>query len=270
MERHPTTPPSVLVFAGVDSTGGAGIQADIEAIASMGAHATPVITATTVQDTHEVRRCTLADPIALIEQTRAVLEDMPVAGCKIGLVPDAKVIAAIHSILTDYPDLPVVLDPVLASGSGNELLDDEAADALRVLLVPLATVVTPNSREVRSLAPEADNPDASAQALMSMGAEYVLVTGTHEDTAQVTNVLYGNRRRLESFNWERLPHSYHGSGCTLASAIAALLSQGIQPLAAVHKAQQYTWRTLRHGYRAGTGQLMPDRFFWTRDKEGET
>lgn len=259
--------PAVMTFAGNDPTGGAGIQADIEAIASMGCQAAPVITALTVQDTRNVMRFEPVNPTLLIEQARAVLEDMPVACFKLGMLGSVENVEAIHTILHDYTDIPVVLDPVLRAGGGSELADVELIDAMTELLFPLTTVLTPNSTEARRLAPEADTLDACGQELLAAGCELVLITGTHENTTSVDNILYGHMRRLETFSWERLPHSYHGSGCTLAAAIAGLLAQGLEPFTAIHEAQEYTWETLRHGYRIGMGQFLPNRLFWARAED---
>jgi len=259
--------PVVMCFAGLDSTGGAGVQADIEAIASMGCHAAPVVTALTVQDTQQVMEYTPVDAGILIAQARAVLEDIPVAAIKIGMLGDVPVIEAIHTLLTDYPNIPVVLDPVLAGGGGGELSNDLVIEAIIRLLLPQTTVLTPNSIEARALAPEADTLDACGQELLDKGCEFVLLTGTHEEAEHVENRLFGNRRLLETFTWERLPHSYHGSGCTLAAAIAGLLAQGLEPFTAIHEAQEYTWEALRNGYRVGMGQLLPNRLFWARGEE---
>lgn len=254
--------PTVMVFAGTDPSGGAGMQADIETLVSMGCHATPVITAITVQDTVDVYRYHALDPSLVIEQARAVLEDIPVAAVKIGMLGSVEVVEVIHTLLVDYPNLPVVLDPVLASGGGGQLSDDDVQDAMVNLLFPLATFVTPNSHEARAFAPEADSLEACAQEILEHGCEYVLITGTHENTPTVINSLYSERRLIESYQWERLPSSYHGSGCTLAVAIAGLLSQGLDPMSAVREAQEYTWEALKHGYRIGMGQHIPNRLFW--------
>lgn len=261
--------PVVMSLAGNDPTGGAGLQADIEAIASMGCQAAPVVTALTVQDTSNVM---LVEPVSsnmVIEQARAVLEDMPVRSIKLGLLGSVENVEAIHTLLTDYPKIPVVLDPVLRAGGGTPLADEELQEAMINLLFPLTTVLTPNSEEARQLAHEADTLDACAQELLASGCELVLVTGTHENTVTVDNILYGNRRRLETFTWERLPHSYHGSGCTLSAAIAGLLAQGLEPFTAIHEAQEYTWEALKHGYRAGMGQHLPNRLFWARSEEDD-
>lgn len=259
--------PVVMTFAGSDPTGGAGIQADIEAIASMGCHAAPVITALTVQDTRNVVRFEEVKATVVIEQARAVLEDMPVDAFKLGMLGSVENIEAIHTILKDYPDVPVVCDPIVAAGGGTTLSDAAVRAAMRELLFPLTTVLTPNSQEARLMAPGADTLDACAQELLSTGCEFVLITGAHENRPTVDNQLYGNMRHLETFTWERLPNSYHGSGCTLAAAIAGLLAQGIEAFVAIHEAQEYTWESLRHGYRLGMGQYHPNRFFWARGEE---
>ncbi|KPK40448.1 MAG: phosphomethylpyrimidine kinase [Gammaproteobacteria bacterium SG8_47] len=259
--------PVVLVFAGLDPTGGAGLQADIEAIASMGCHAAPIATALTVQDTHDLHRYASTDPGLLIDQARAVLEDMPVHAIKVGMLGSAATVEAIQSLLADYAQIPVVLDPVLAAGGGHHVADAALVEALLEMLVPQVTVLTPNSSEARVLAPQAATLDQCAQALLSTGCEFVLITGTHEQTEAVENKLYGEMQLLETYSWPRLPLSYHGSGCTLAAAIAGLLAQGVEPLPAIYEAQEYTWEALSQGYRLGTGQLIPNRLFWARGEE---
>jgi len=263
------TLPVVMCFSGLDSTGGAGVQADIEAIISMGAHPAPIVTALTVQDTARLSRYQATDPILAMEQARAVLEDMPVHAIKIGMLGSIEQIEMLETLLQDYPRIPVILDPVLAAGGGGQLIEDDAEAALTELLLPHTTIVTPNSVEARILAPEADTLDACAQELMSFGCDYVLITGAHENTAQVENRLYSNHRLMEVFSWERLPHSYHGSGCTLAASIAALLANGMEPFTAINEAQEYTWQALNHAFRLGMGQMIPNRLFWARETEAE-
>jgi len=257
--------PVIMTFAGNDPTGGAGIQADIESIASMGGHAATVITALTIQDTQNVLGYMPVDLTTITEQARAVLEDMPVSAIKIGMLGSIEAVEVIHSILLDYPSLPVVFDPILSSGGGEELADEEIQQAMLSLLAPLSTVMTPNSLEARILCSEADNLDACAHELMDFGSEYVLITGTHENTEKVINTFYGNSRILDTYTWERLPQTYHGSGCTLSSSIAALLAQGIDPLSAVHEAQEFTWQALKNARRLGMGQYLPNRYFWAQN-----
>jgi hydroxymethylpyrimidine/phosphomethylpyrimidine kinase len=262
MPDEQTQVPIALVLAGLDPTGGAGIQADIEAVASMGSHAAPVLTAITVQDTINVVGYTPVGAGLVIQQARAVLEDIPVAAIKIGMTGSVEVIEAIHTLLVDYPQLPVVFDPVLVAGGGGRLADEAVIAAMKTLLLPQVTIVTPNTQEARALAPEADTLDACAMALLAQGVQYVLITGGHGNTVDVVNVLYGNNRILERYEWKRLAGDYHGSGCTLTAALTGLLAQGVEPFTAVHKAQEYTWQTLKHGYRIGMGQSIPRRLFW--------
>ena len=261
------TLPVVMCFSGLDPTGGAGIQADIEAISSMGAHPVPIVTAQTVQNTQDIIRFESTDPMLLVEQARAILEDMEVSAFKLGMLGDTSIIEAVHSILNDYPDHPVLFDPVLAAGGGNELADEDSIQAMRSLILPLTKILTPNSIEARKLAPTADTLAACASALQDDGCEFVLITGTHEKDEDVINTLYNNHRVMETFHWERLEHEYHGSGCTLAASIAGLLAHGLEPFTAINEAQNYTWQSLEAAYPLGKGQWMPNRFFWARDDE---
>lgn len=255
-------PPVVLVFAGTDPTGGAGLSADILTLASLGCHGAGVVTAVTAQDTTGIKQFSCVEIELVIGQARAVLEDMPVAAFKIGMLGSSAVAVAVASIVEDYPDIPLIVDPVQSSGRGDALAENLLDGALRSLIIPQATLITPNSLEARALAPGADTLDACAQELMSLGSEFVLVTGTHENTPQVIHRLYGNMRLLETFVFERLPGSYHGSGCTLASACAASLAHGLDPINAVGEALQYSWETLKHAFRIGMGQPLPNRLYW--------
>ena len=262
-------PPIVLSFAGTDPTGGAGIQADLLTLSSMGCHALTVVTAITVQDTAGVEDVLPIDADWVSDQARVLLEDMPVAAFKIGMVGSVENCAAIAEVVSDYPDVPLILDPVLASGRGDEMATEDMIEAMRELLIPQATIVTPNSLEARRLADDGRDEERSledcARRILEMGCEYVLITGTHENTLQVVNTLYGQQGVIRSDSWQRLPGSYHGSGCTLASAIAATLANGLDIPEAVREAQEYTWQTLNAGFRPGMGQHIPDRFFWARE-----
>ena len=271
--------PIVLAFSGADPTGGAGLQADVLTLASLGCHPLSVVTAITVQDTTGVEGVLSIDAGWVADQARALLEDMPVAAFKLGMTGSVEVIAAIAEVIADYPEIPVVLDPVLASGRGDQFADEEMIAAMIGLLLPQTTLLTPNSLEARRLAQELPGagdesrpgPDLAecARRLIDAGCEYVLVTGTHEGTPQVTNTLYGSHGAVRADRWERLPGSFHGSGCTLASAIAAHLANGVDVAAAVMGAQEYTWRTLAAGFRPGMGQFIPDRLFWSREEDDE-
>lgn len=266
-------PPIVLTFAASDPSGGAGIQADILTLTSMGCHALSVLTAITVQDTVGVEDYLPIDAEWVADQARSVLEDMPVAAFKIGMLGSMEAIAAIAAIVADYPDVPLVLDPVLTSGRGDDLASEDMRAALVDMLLPQTTIITPNSVEARNLAQDDFDEgaeytlDECAQRLIEMGCEYVLITGTHENTPQVINTLYSADGVLRRDAWNRLPGSYHGSGCTLASAIAATLAHGMSLPEAVREAQEFTFEALRAGFRPGMGQYIPDRLFWAREGE---
>mgnify|MGYP005723593867 CR=1 FL=1 len=255
-------PPIVLVFAGHDPTGGAGIQADIETLASLGCHACSVITALTAQDTHDVKDFVPVSETFLVEQARAVLEDMPIAAIKIGMTASVEIIEAIHTLLQDYPDIPVIFDPVMAAGGGGSLAKQNLIEAFNTLLIPIATIITPNTIEAKQLCSDADTLDACAQQLMAQGCEYVLISGGHESSSQIINRLWGYRKFLVEYAQTRLNHSYHGSGCTLASAIAGYVAHGASMESAVRDAQNYTAKALANGRRLGMGQLIPDRLSW--------
>lgn len=274
----PDSPPIVLVFAATDPSGGAGLQADILTLSSMGCHPLSVVTAVTIQDTMGVEDILPIDAEWVADQARCVLEDMPVTVFKIGLLGSVEAIAAIAEVVSDYPDVPLVLDPVLASGRGDELATEDMISAMRELLIPQTTLITPNSLEARRLVrdesdenDEQEDPDLGecARRLLALGCEYVLVTGAHENTPQVTNTLYDQQGLVRTDAWQRLPGTYHGSGCTLASAVAATIANGLGIPEAVRDAQEYTWQTLKYAYRTGMGQLVPDRLFWAREGDQE-
>lgn len=269
-------PPAVMTFAATDPSSGAGLQADVLTLASIGCYPLSVVTALTVQDTLGVDNVMVFDADWVNEQARTILEDMQVSAFKLGMLGSVENIAVIAEIMADYPDTPLLIDPILSSGRGDELANDEMQAAMMDLLFPQATLITPNSLEARRLAfsdesEEIENTslDESAQRLIDMGCEYVLITGTHERTQDVVNTLYGENGLIRVYTWERLPGSYHGSGCTLTSAIAACIAHGLTMEEAVAEAQEYTWQTLKNAFRPGMGQYIPDRMFWAREEEDE-
>ncbi len=272
MSPSAPTLPAVLTFAASDPTSGAGLQADLLALASMGCYPLSVVTAITVQDTAGVESFLAIDPDWVADQARCILEDMPVAAFKMGMLGSTEIVTVVAEVVSDYPDVPLVLDPVLTSGRGDEFAGENMLSAIRELLVPQSTVVTPNIPELRRLAGEDDNEEADlgecAQSLLDSGCEYVLVTGTHGSTADVINTLYHRGGILRSDKWQRLPGSYHGSGCTLAAALSANLARGLEIGEAAYEAQEYTWQALSHAFRPGMGQYLPDRLFWARESEG--
>lgn len=266
-------PPIVLVFSATDPSSGAGLQADVLTLASMGCHPLSAVTAITIQDTVGVEDVYPLDAEWVADQARAVLEDMPVAAFKLGLLGSTEAIAAIAEVVADYPDIPLVFDPVIASGRGDELSNEDMISAMREMIIPQATLITPNIMEARRLAldesDDNDNPDMAecARRLIASGCEYVLITGTHDNTPKVINTLYDVNGVVRTDEWPRLPGTFHGSGCTLASACAATIAQGLDIPEAVKEAQEFTWQSLKYGFRAGMGQSIPDRLFWAREEE---
>ena len=258
--------PTVMCFSGLDPTGGAGIQADIETLFSLGCHAVPIVTALTAQNTQNALSIHSTSAALIVQQARAVLEDMPVHCFKIGLVGAMETVEAIHSILKDYEYIPVVLDPIVAAGGGYQFSDTEALSAIRSLLIPLTTVLTPNTDEIKQLAPKADSLDACANELIKAGCQHVLLTGTHAQTESVENRLYTSHQEVTLHDWPRLPDSYHGSGCTLAAAIAGYLAHKLTLRDAIQQAQRFTWEALSHGTRMGFGQHIPNRSYWNKQQ----
>lgn len=251
--------PVVLCLSGHDPSGGAGLQADIEALLAQGCHAAAAVTALTVQDTVNVSDFRVLDREWVMAQANAVFNDSSVAAVKLGMLGSLEMVDTVAQLLTAHPDLPVVCDPVLRAGGGGRLGKDEVGYAMRERLLSLSTIATPNLPEARILAelPEG-TADECAQKLLPF-CENLLITGGHGDEQQVHNRLYTRSGQTHTFICQRLPGSYHGSGCTLASALAGRLAQGEALVSAVQTALDYTWRTLRDAEQLGKGQFVPRR-----------
>ena len=251
----PGSLPAVLVFAGVDPSGGAGIAADILAIAAQGAHALPVITALTVQDNDRVFGVEPVAPELLRRQAQALIDKVAIHAVKIGIpgsCANATVIAQLIGQLRQaHPGLPVVLDPVLASGHGDVLNRDDAVLALAPLL-PVTTVIVPNGPEALAL--------GGAENMLAQGCQNVLVTGGHGEGETIINRWFDRAGGARAWRWQRLPGEFHGSGCTLASAIAARLALGQALPEALDLGQSYCHAALAGAYAIAPGQLMPQRF----------
>ncbi|MFZ5756270.1 MAG: bifunctional hydroxymethylpyrimidine kinase/phosphomethylpyrimidine kinase [Pseudomonadota bacterium] len=258
--EHPEKKPVVLVIAGHDPVGGAGMQADIEAVAALGGHAATAVTALTVQDTRNVSDFTVTAPSLLRAQLDAILGDLSPSAVKIGMIGSGDNAREIVRALRRIPQVPVVLDPVLVAGGGGSLALDDLQRVLIDELLPLSAVTTPNGPEARTLAGLQDL-DACARVLMRNGAKHVLVTGGHEPGPEVVTRLYGPQGEIAAHAWPRLPGNYHGSGCTLAAATAALLAHGNDVETSARAALDYTWHTLENAQRPGHGQAIPGRFY---------
>jgi hydroxymethylpyrimidine/phosphomethylpyrimidine kinase len=248
----------LLTIAGSDSGGGAGIQADLKAFARCGAHGMSAITAITAQNTVAVTGVYPLPPELIVEQVRAVAEDIGVDAVKIGMLGTSETIEAVNEALDLVGDVPVVLDPVMVAESGARLLDEEAAEALRTRLLPRATVVTPNLPEARVLArgDQDDEPDALAKAIHSLGPSAVVVTGGHRE--QAIDVFFDGERLVELPGERYAQGAAHGSGCTHSSVLAAHLARGLDPLEAAKAAKRIASEAVRDGLRdigAGPGPV---------------
>ncbi|RUR31107.1 bifunctional hydroxymethylpyrimidine kinase/phosphomethylpyrimidine kinase [Vreelandella nanhaiensis] len=261
--RQPLAP-VVLVLAGHDPTGGAGLVADSETIAACGGWAVTIPTALTVQNCHNVTRVVPADP-SLMRQMAEALSEMQIAAIKVGLLADEATLRATEQIIRRFPGIPVVADPVLKAGGGAELSTTQLQKLYGERLLPLVDILTPNRFELAQLTPEITAPlddTARAVALLSQGCQAVLVTATDEpvpgNEQQVVHTLH-SPDTTRQWQWPRLPEQFHGSGCTLASAIAARLAVGERLPTACEQAQHFTWESLSHGYQPPSGQCLPNR-----------
>ena len=241
--------PRVLSIAGSDSGGGAGIQADLKAFARCGVHGMTAITAVTAQNTVAVTAVYPLPGEAIVEQVRAVAEDIGVDAVKIGMLGRAETVEAVVRALDLVGQAPVVLDPVMVAESGARLLDPEADLVLRAQLLPRVTVVTPNLPEARVLAGarEEAEPEELVRAIHELGPDVVVLTGGHRATA--TDLFFDGQRLVE-IPGERYPDgASHGSGCTHSSALAAHLALGLEPVEAARRAKQIAAEAVRDGLR---------------------
>ena len=252
--------PSVLVFAGSDPSGGAGLQADLHAIAAQHAHALTVVTAVTVQDNDRVYSVNAVEPDLVLAQARAVSAKIEVAAVKLGIpgsVANARAVAEMLQELRQHnPALPVVLDPVLASGKGHTLADGDAIEAVMILLAH-ATLVLPNLPEASALCNGERRMEEQAVQLLAK-CPNVLIKGGHGSGPEVVNVWFASEGQ-RTWKWPRLKGEFHGTGCTLAAAVAGQLARGIALPEALDAAQAYVHRTLASAYVIAAGQRIPDR-----------
>ncbi|MDO3386718.1 hydroxymethylpyrimidine/phosphomethylpyrimidine kinase [Gilvimarinus sp. SDUM040013] len=267
MTEMPTETPVVLSLSSHDPSGSTGLQADIESCFSLGVHCCGVVTALCARDTRQIVSMTPTDTSLIIAQARAILEDMPVSAIKLGYFCQVTQIEAAHSILRDYPELPVLLDPVMhlsIAGDGQSTADSEGdlCRAITTLLMPLATITTPDIVEANSLARQADTADACGQQILNHGSQAVLITGTSRTNKDYINTLYVPGQQARRYSWPRLSHFSHGSGATLSASISAYLAYGLRLTDAVEQGQEFTWQSLNASRRLGMGQCIPNRLFW--------
>jgi hydroxymethylpyrimidine/phosphomethylpyrimidine kinase len=253
------TVPLVLTFSASDPTAGAGLQADALTISALGAHPLTILTGLTAQNTVGVARFEACTPDWIEAQFQTLLDDA-IAPCaiKTGVLGSTAAVAAVLSARKLWPAVPLVVDPVRASGRGDAFGGQALFDSYRNELFPVVDLLTPNWPEARAFT-GAHSVDEAGERLLQMGCKAVLLKGEHLDTGDVVNRLYVAGEKVLEFPCERLPGQYHGSGCTLASACAVGLGQGLSVQEAVELALEYTWQALSHGFAVGLGQLIPDR-----------
>ncbi|MFZ9395718.1 MAG: bifunctional hydroxymethylpyrimidine kinase/phosphomethylpyrimidine kinase [Erythrobacter sp.] len=256
-------PPRILSIAGSDSSGGAGIQADIKTIAMLGGYAMTAITAATAQNTVGVQAITPLSGSFVAQQIASCIDDIGVDAVKIGMLHDADIIRHVAAALEALPtEVPVVLDPVMIATSGDPLIAPDAIAAIEALLFPRATVLTPNLPELEHMAgrrlPDSGLMEDAAASLASRHGVHVLAKGGHTDDAQVIDLLVAPDGKALLYRHARLDTRHtHGTGCTLSAAIATLLGHG-QPLEhAITLARNFVWRAIQAapGFGAGNGPL---------------
>ena len=262
--------PKILTFAASDPTGGAGIQADLMTQTSLGCYPLSVLTAITCQDTSGVSDVVPIDSSIVEKQARLILNETKIDVIKCGVMASEENIKVISEIIKDYPDVPVVIDPILSSGRGDNLASGDSLQLMMRHLFPLAEIITPNVNEGakivlnKNISEIEEDLTFIGKSLLDLGPKNALLTAADYQVEKkiLTNTLFCQDGGIFNFEHERLPQSFHGSGCTLASAIAAYLAQGMSIHTAVEEAQKFTIDTLKNGLVNGQGQLIPNRFFW--------
>ncbi len=266
------TSPLILSFGAADPVGATGVQADLATYAAMGCHGLSVVTALLIGDTARVEDVQVVDVDWVADQARVILEDMAVAAFKVGALGSIENISVIAEIVSDYPDVPLILDPFI-SALANQEDEDDRLIAIRELLIPQATVMVASAGELTRLAETWREPvtgDAlmlDAMRIIEMGCEYLLVTNTQTDLQEVANSLFDESGLVRQDAWPRLPGSFVGAGTTLSAALTAMLANGLEVPLAASEAQEFTLAALANAQRIGMGKLMPDRYFWARESE---
>ncbi|MDY7540484.1 hydroxymethylpyrimidine/phosphomethylpyrimidine kinase [Undibacterium sp. 5I1] len=280
--------PLILTFGASDPVSGIGIQADLASFAAMGCHGLPVITAILVGDTSQIDDVHPMEADLVVDQARTILEDMPVVAFKVGQIASVENVTVIAEIVSDYPALPLVLDP-FNSGMPDDPEAEDLLLAIRELLIPQATVLLISAVELSRLAETWREPNevsesdesgnsntetniddemlADVMTLIESGCEYVFVTGTPTTTNEVANILFNEAGVVRNDRWQRITGSHVGAGTTLSASIAALLANGLEIPEAVLEAQEFTLAAISHAQRLGMGRLIPDRYFWAKEPE---
>ncbi|MBZ2207737.1 hydroxymethylpyrimidine/phosphomethylpyrimidine kinase [Massilia sp. R798] len=257
--------PLILCFGVSDPSGATGIQSDLACFSAHGCHGLSVTTALLIADTARVDDMHEIDADWVIDQGRVLLEDMPIAAFKVGALASVEQVAAVAEIVSDYPHIPMVLDPFLSSLPDSGLLDDDMLTAVRQILVPQAAMLLVSQVELARMAETwRDGPATLADdvaELTGTGCGFVLVTGTGSAGATVSDTLFGEDGEIATYSSARLPGSFIGAGCTISGTLAALLACGAEPVQAAQNALAFTAGALAHAQRFGMGKLVPNKFF---------
>ncbi|MEC5215776.1 hydroxymethylpyrimidine/phosphomethylpyrimidine kinase [Actimicrobium sp. GrIS 1.19] len=265
------TPPLILTFGAADPIGAIGIQADLATFAAMGCHGLSVVTGLVIGDTTHIEDIEITEADTVADQARVVLEDMAVAAFKVGAVGSVENVSVIAEIVSDYPDIVLVLDPFVSAIPDDVQEIDDLLMAMRELLIPQSTLMVLSTVELARLAetwrePSADDTlDVDAMRVIELGCEFLLVTGTPCEMHEISNTLYSDAGVVRQDKWPRLPGTFTGAGSTLSAAIAALMANGLEAPEAVFEAQEFTNAALNGAQRLGMGKLVPDRYFWARE-----
>jgi hydroxymethylpyrimidine/phosphomethylpyrimidine kinase len=269
--------PLILTFGPSDPTGATGIQADLASFAAMGCHGLSAITSILIGDTTHIEDMQAIDPDWVADQARAVLEDMPVAAFKIGAVTNVETISIIAEIASDYPDIPLVLDPFVSSMPEQGMENEDLLPAIAEMLVPQTTLLLCSAVELSRLAEtwrESSTEDMmafDATRIIEMGCEYLFLTGAPaDDVHDVANVLFDQSGVIRQDSWQRIAGSFAGAGTTLSATISAMLANGIDVPEAVFEAQEFTIAAIANAQRFGMGRLALDRYFWARESEPDS
>ncbi|MBF0177318.1 MAG: bifunctional hydroxymethylpyrimidine kinase/phosphomethylpyrimidine kinase [Magnetococcales bacterium] len=249
----------VLIVAGSDPVGGAGLQADLKTVTALGGHAMTAVTAITVQDTRQLYTFFPLDPAWVVQQMRVVLQDVGVDCIKLGMLGSPGIVAAVAEVLRDIPDVPVVADPVLAAGGGGSLLQDGGMEILVRALLPRVTLLTPNIPEAEALTGMViTSPATMEQAAQKLagGGGSILLTGGHQPGEIIHDLLVAGQESHWFTSPRRPGPGFHGTGCTLASAVATGLAQGMPMLEAVARGIAFVHRAVAESYALGHGQLL--------------
>ncbi len=267
------TPPLVLTFGATDPVGAIGIQSDLASFAAMGCHGLSVVTAILIGDTTGIEDMQAIDADWVADQARVVLEDMPVAAFKVSTVGSIESVSVIAEIVSDYPDIPLILDPFLSALPDQGPEGEDLLIAIRELLIPQTTLLLASTVELARLAEtwrETSAEDmmiADALRIIELGCEYLFLTGTPTDVHDVANTLFDDSGVIRQDNWQRISGTFSGAGSTLSATIAAMLANGLDVPEAVFEAQEFTIASIANAQRLGMGKLVPDRYFWAREPD---